>query len=143
MFAKSKYHDGKDYESNKRGQAGHNIPPRANLLAAMNYMKTVLAKERIDWAAMGGITMLALGSSRAVKDIHIVYDVASFAQIKFYLEKDTVTRTSRDMNSLCPAKIIVETGPSRQDHGCVENTDVEVILIPSGKQYLHCPAMEN
>lgn len=43
------------------------------------------------------------------------------------------TRIPREMNALFPAKVLVGTGPSHKDNGCMEEVEIEVNLIPSGE----------
>lgn len=84
-----KYYDVEDFNNWKRKQGkAYRIPPRANFLAAANHIKEFFEKRKLNWAAMGGLAMLCLGSRREMPDIHIVYDDRDFQRIKSKLEGD-------------------------------------------------------
>ncbi|KAF1993311.1 hypothetical protein P154DRAFT_394328, partial [Amniculicola lignicola CBS 123094] len=133
-----KYYDVENYNSWKKNQ-GRNFksPPRANFLAAANHLRSLFDGKKINWAAIGGLSMLCLGSDRDMPDIHIVYDDKDFHRVQSKLEHDSRVRLPQGgMNPLFSAKILVGTGPRYKDHGCADNADVEVDLLPPGKKPL-------
>lgn len=85
-----KYYSVEDYVNWKRKQ-GKDLrsPPRANFLAAANYIRNLFDGKKFNWAAMGGLAMLCLGSRREMADIHIVYDDRDFQRIQAKLEADS------------------------------------------------------
>ncbi|KAF2645955.1 hypothetical protein P280DRAFT_503972 [Massarina eburnea CBS 473.64] len=122
-----------DFNHWKRKQgSAYKSPPRANLLAATNHIRNVLEGKKINWAVVGSLAMLCLGSRRSMPDIHVVYDDREFSRIKLKLESDRRVRLQKSMNPLFPSKLLISTGPKHRDAGCTENVDVEVNLIPPG-----------
>jgi hypothetical protein len=84
-----KFYDVADFNNWKRKQgSAYKIPPRPNFLAAALHIGNLLDGKKINWAAMGGLAMLCLGSRRAMPDIHLVYDDREFTRIKIKLEAD-------------------------------------------------------
>lgn len=145
-----KYYDVDGFNKRKREQGNtYRIPPRANFLLAANYIKNFLDGKKFNWAAMGGLAMLCLGSRREMLDIHIVYDDRDFQRIRAKLEGDQRyvplqqhlvlqaygirVRLPKGMNSLFPSKLLIATGPKYNDAGCTENAEVEVDLVPPGE----------
>ncbi|KAF1948886.1 hypothetical protein CC80DRAFT_528745 [Byssothecium circinans] len=128
-----KHFDAADFTSWKKKQgSAYKSPPRANFLVAANHIRNVLEGKKINWAVMGGLAMMCLGSSRDMPDIHIVYDDREFSRIKMKLESDRRIRMQKGMNPLFPSKLLVSTGPKYKDVSCTENVDVEVDLVPPG-----------
>jgi hypothetical protein len=84
-----KYYNLEEYISWKRKQ-GQNFrkPPRANFLAAANYVRNFFDGKKLNWAAFGGLSMLCLGSRREMSDIQVVYDDRDFERIKAKLQTD-------------------------------------------------------
>jgi hypothetical protein len=89
MGGMGKYYDADDFNRWKRKQGTTcRGPPRANLLFAANYIRKILDGKNFNWAAMGGLAMLCLGSRRVMLDLHLAYDDREFEQIKAILEAD-------------------------------------------------------
>ncbi|CAI6342117.1 unnamed protein product [Periconia digitata] len=133
MGGSGQYYDTADFSNWKRKQGSlYRIPPRSNFLAAINHIRLLLDGKKINWAAMGGLAMLCLGSRREMPDIHIVYDDREYSRLKAKLEGDARIRLPTSMNPLFPSKILVSTGPKFRDTACSENIDVELDLIPPG-----------
>jgi hypothetical protein len=84
-----KHYDVDDYNSWKRKQGkSFRSPPRANYLAAANYVRSFLDGKKLNYAFFGGLALLCLGSRRQMPDIHLVYDGRDFERIKTKLEAD-------------------------------------------------------
>ncbi|KAF2728310.1 hypothetical protein EJ04DRAFT_538491 [Polyplosphaeria fusca] len=129
------YYDVEDFKRWKRSQgSAFKCPPRANFLAAANHMRNLMDGKSINWAAMGGLAVLCLGSRREMPDIHIVYDAKDFQKLQKKLESDQRVRIPKGMNALFPAKLLVATGPQHKDN-CTENAEVEVNMVPPGMLY--------
>ncbi|PSN62320.1 hypothetical protein BS50DRAFT_502737 [Corynespora cassiicola Philippines] len=109
------------------------IPPRANFLAAANYMKNLFDGKKFNWAAMGGLALLCLGARRDMFEIQIVYEDRDFNRIKPKLEADQRIRMTETMNSLFTTKLLLATGPQFKDIGCTQSAEIVVYLIPPGK----------
>ena len=77
-----------DYYNNWKLKQKRRGPPRANFLAAANFIRNLFDGKKFNWAAMGGLAMLCLGSRREMPDMHIVYDDSDFQRIKAKLESD-------------------------------------------------------
>ena len=45
-------------------------------------------------------------------------------------------RLPKDMNSMFPTKLLISTGPKYGDVGCTEKADIEVEMVPPGKNGL-------
>lgn len=89
MGETGKYYNVDDFNNWKRKQGREfKSPPRANFLAAANYIGSLLDGKKCNWAAIGGLAMLCLGSRREMPDLHIVYDDRDFPRIKVKLESD-------------------------------------------------------
>jgi len=89
MGGVQKYYDVEDFNRWKRKQgSAYRIPPRANLLAATDYVRKFFDARKSNWAAMGSLAMLCLGSPRVIPDIHVVYDDRDFQRIRMKLETD-------------------------------------------------------
>ncbi|KAF2690466.1 hypothetical protein K458DRAFT_105955 [Lentithecium fluviatile CBS 122367] len=133
MATNSKYYDVEEFNNWKRKQgSAYRTPPRANFVAAANYMRNFLEGKKFNWAAMLGLAMACLGSRREMSDLHIVYDDRDFHRIKVKLEADQRVRLPKGMNSLFPSKLLLATGPKYKDAGCTDNVDIEVDLVPPG-----------
>lgn len=88
-MASSKYFDVEEFNSWKRKQGSvYRIPPRANFIAAANFMRNFFEDKKMNWAAMLGLAMACLGSRRDMPDIHIVYDDRDFPRIKSKLDSN-------------------------------------------------------
>jgi hypothetical protein len=88
MAANGKYFDVEEFNNWKRKHGASNIPPRANFVAAANYIRNFFDARKFNWAAMLGLAMACLGSRREMPDLHIVYDDMDFQRIKMKLEAD-------------------------------------------------------
>ncbi|KAF2010075.1 hypothetical protein BU24DRAFT_467562 [Aaosphaeria arxii CBS 175.79] len=129
------YYSVEEYNSWKRKLgANYRSPPKANFLAAATYIRNLLDGKKMNWAAIGGLAMLCLGSRREMPDIHIVYEDRDYNKIKMKLEADPRVRLPRDMNPLFPSKILISTGPKFRDAGCTHDMEVELDLVPPGSQ---------
>ncbi|KAF2659156.1 hypothetical protein K491DRAFT_702415 [Lophiostoma macrostomum CBS 122681] len=134
MGEKWKYYDVEDYKSWKRKQGKeYRSPPRENYLAAAIYIRNLFDGKKFNWAAVGSLAMLCLGSRREMSDIHIVYDDQDYKRIKSKLESDDRVRLPKGINSLFPIKILIKTGPHFKDSGCTTTADVELDLLPPGR----------
>lgn len=81
--------DVEDFNKWKRRQgSSYRIPPRANFMAAANYIRNFFESKKLNWAAMMGLAMACLGSRREMLDIHVVYDDRDLNRIKMKLEVD-------------------------------------------------------
>jgi hypothetical protein len=89
MAANSKYFDVDELNKQKRklGSA-YRIPPRANFVAAANFIRYFFDDKKMNWATMLGLAMACLGSRREMPDIHIVYDNRDYQRIKRKLESN-------------------------------------------------------
>ncbi|KAF2121091.1 hypothetical protein BDV96DRAFT_479868, partial [Lophiotrema nucula] len=126
------YYNVEDLNSWKLRQGNdYRGPPRANFIAAANHIRNLLDGKSINWAAIGGLPLLCLGSRRDMMDIHIVYEAKEYNRLLKKLEHDQRIRLPKGMNSLFPAKILIQTGPQFKDN-CTESRDVEVNLLPPG-----------
>ncbi|KAH7130386.1 hypothetical protein B0J11DRAFT_401866, partial [Dendryphion nanum] len=121
-----------DYYNNWKSKQRRRGPPRANFLAAATFIRNLLDGKKINWAAMGGLAMLCLGSRRDMPDMHIVYEDREFERIKTKLEADPRVKLPKGMNTLFASRVLIRTGPDYKDIGCTENLDVELILVPPG-----------
>jgi hypothetical protein len=87
MAASSKYFDAEDFNHWKRKQgSAYRIPPRANFIAAANFIRNFFDDKKMNWATMLSLAMACLGSRRDMSDIHILYDDRDFQRIKMKLE---------------------------------------------------------
>jgi len=87
MAASSNYFDVEDFNNWKRKQgSAYRLPPRANFVAAANYIRNFFDDKKMNWASMLGLAMACLGSRREMPDIHIVYEDKDFQRIKLKLE---------------------------------------------------------
>jgi hypothetical protein len=69
-------------------EQGVKVPPRANVLAAANHIRSFFEGKKFTYAFFGGLEMLCLGFRRELLDLHITYDDKDFQRIKAKLEKD-------------------------------------------------------
>ena len=90
MGADQKYYNVEEYNRWKRNKGKDNkIAPRPNLLAAANWIRKFFDARKTNWAALGSLAMLCLGTQREIPDIHVVYDDMDFQRIKMKLETDS------------------------------------------------------
>ncbi|KAF2855540.1 hypothetical protein T440DRAFT_513650 [Plenodomus tracheiphilus IPT5] len=107
---------------------GSRIPPQANFLAAVNYLRDFFENKKFLYGIAGGLEMLCLGYRREMPDVHIVYDDKDYGH-----EANCNSVTLPDgMNPLFPFKILVRTGPAYRDLGCHEMAIIEVNMVPPG-----------
>lgn len=84
-----KHYDVEDYKRWKKSQGkALKIAPRANVLAAANWVRIFFDARKTNWAALGSLAMLCLGARREMPDIHIVYDDKDFQHIRMKLQAD-------------------------------------------------------
>jgi hypothetical protein len=89
MAGKMGYYSVEDFMKQKRQRATEAIaPPRANLMAAANHIRSLFEGKKLTYGVMGGLEMLCLGSQREMPDLHIAYDDRDFHRIKAKLEGD-------------------------------------------------------
>lgn len=89
MGQDQKYYDVDDYLRWKRTQGeNHKVAPRTNVLAATSWLRKFFDARKTNWAAMGSLAMLCLGTQREIPDIHIVYDDGDFQRIRKKLQTD-------------------------------------------------------
>ncbi|KAF2750482.1 hypothetical protein M011DRAFT_396767 [Sporormia fimetaria CBS 119925] len=108
-------------------------PPRANVLSAADYVRKLFEIKGLNWAAMGGLSVLWYGHQRELFDISVVYDLHNFQRIKDLLQEERRVKCPKDMNNLSATRVLITTGPFYNDPHCSQDADVEFNLIPSGK----------
>jgi hypothetical protein len=79
---------GADERRETKQERGYKIPPRANLLAAANHIRTFFDAKKFAWSFFGGLEILCLGYRREQPDLHVVYDSRDFERIRKKLESD-------------------------------------------------------
>lgn len=83
MTDKKKYFNVDEFHSWKKSNGKNSlVPPHANFLAAVNYIRDLFEKNKFAWGVMGGMEMLCLGYRREMPDFHIAYDYRDFANMK-------------------------------------------------------------
>ena len=88
MAEKAKYYDLEAFNTWKGQRRVNFTPPRPNFIAAASYIRKFFDAKGFEWAAIGGLAMLCIGSRREMVDIHVVYDDRDFQQIKIKWEAD-------------------------------------------------------
>jgi hypothetical protein len=83
------YYDVEDFTRQKRQQEKETkVPPKANLLAAADYIRKLFEGKNFSYAFMGGLEMLCLGHGREMPDLQIAYDDKDFHKINSKLDSD-------------------------------------------------------
>lgn len=81
------YYNAEDLQK-RQGGGATKVPPKANLLAAVNQIRGLFERKKLVYGVMGRFEMLCLGHRRDISDLQIAYDARDFHRIKAKLEGD-------------------------------------------------------